>query len=143
MKTSKLHIVLDTNVLIVSLASHLKYHWVFERLLAGDYDLFVTNEILAEYQEQVARRYGLSYTEARLDFLLLLPNVTQVTPFYRWLLIRDDPDDNKFVDCAVAANADYIVTNDKHFRMLRDIDFPPVRAITLDEFEALLNANSK
>lgn len=82
----------------------------------------------------------MSYTEARLDFLLLLPNVTQVTPFYRWLLIRDDPDDDKIVDCAVAANADYIVTNDKHFRVLRDIDFPPVRAITIDEFEMLLNA---
>jgi len=139
MKTNKLRIVLDTNVLIVSLASHLKYHWVFERLVAGQYDLFVTNEMLAEYQEQVAKRYGLSYTEARLDFLLLLPNVTLVTPFYRWLLIRDDPDDNKFVDGAVAANADYIVTNDKHFRVLRDIDFPPVRAITLQEFEVLLN----
>lgn len=70
---------------MVSLASHLKYHWVFERLVAGHYDLFVTNEMLAEYQEQVAKRYGLSYTEARLDFLLLLPNVTLVTPFYRWL----------------------------------------------------------
>ena len=140
MKINKLRIVLDTNVLIVSLASRLKYHWVFERLVAGDYDLFVSNEILAEYQEQVARRYGLRYTEARLDFLLLLPNVTQVTPFYRWRLIRDDPDDNKMVDCAVAANADYIVTNDKHFRVLQDIDFPPVRAITLDEFETLLNA---
>ena len=68
MKTNKLRIVLDTNVLIVSLASHLKYHWVFERLVAGHYDLFVTNEMLAEYQEQVAKRYGLSYTEARLDF---------------------------------------------------------------------------
>ena len=67
MKTNKLRIVLDTNVLIVSLASHLKCHWVFERLLAGHYDLFVTNEMLAEYQEQVAKRYGFSYTEARLD----------------------------------------------------------------------------
>lgn len=139
MKTNKLRIVLDTNVLIVSLASHLKYHWVFERLVAGDYDLFVTNEMLVEYQEQVARRYGLNFTEARLDFLLLLPNVSLVTPFYRWLLIRDDPDDNKFVDCAVAANVDYIVTNDKHFRVLEGVDFPPVRAIALDEFEALLS----
>ena len=71
--------------------------------------------------------------------MLLLPNVTLVTPFYRWLLIPDDPDDNKFVDGAVAANADYIVTNDKHFRVLQDIAFPPVQAITLQEFEVLLN----
>ena len=45
----------------------------------------------------------------------------------------------KFVDCAVAANANYIVTNDQHFRVLEDIAFPPVRAITLQEVEALLN----
>ncbi len=71
--------------------------------------------------------------------MLLLPNVTLITPFYRWLLIPDDPDDNKFVDGAVAANVDYVVTNDEHFRVLQDIAFPPVQAITLQEFEVLLH----
>ncbi len=142
MKTNKLGVVLDTNILIVSLPQHLKYHWIFKRLVAGDFDLFVTNEILAEYQEQVAKRYGLSYSEARLDFLLLLPSVRLVTPFYRWLLIPADADDNKFVDCAVAANADYIVTNDRHFRALQDVAFPPVRSITLEQFEILLGSRS-
>ena len=46
MKTNKLRIVLDTNALIVSLPSHLKYPWIFERLIEGHFDLFVTNEIL-------------------------------------------------------------------------------------------------
>lgn len=140
MRINKLRVLLDTNVLVVSLARHLKYHWVFERLVAGEYQLIVTNEILTEYQEQIAKRYGLPYTEAQLDFLLLLPNVVGVTPFYRWRLIKDDPDDDKFVDAAVAANADYIVTNDKHFRLLQDLDFPPVRTVTLDAFEVLLQS---
>lgn len=44
--------VLDTSVLLVSLSTHSKYHPIFRGLLRKDYDLFVTNEILAEYEEQ-------------------------------------------------------------------------------------------
>ena len=138
MKGNRLRVVLDTNVLVVSLPSHLKYHWVFERLLGHEYDLFVSNEILTEYHEQVVIRYGLNYSDSQLDFLLLLPNVHFVTPYYRWQLIERDPDDDKFVDCAVAANVDFIVTNDKHFEVLKKTHFPPVRVITLEEFQAVL-----
>jgi uncharacterized protein len=140
MMRSEFRVVLDTNVLLVSLAASYSYHWVFERLIAGDYELVLTNEILAEYQEQVALRYGLRNADARLDFLLLLPNVTLLTPFYRWQLIGDDPDDNKFVDCAIAANADFIVTNDRHFRVLENIDFPRVRTITVADFQRKLDS---
>jgi putative PIN family toxin of toxin-antitoxin system len=138
MTRSEFRVVLDTNVLLVSLAPYFTHHWVFERLLAGDYELFVTNEILAEYQEQITKRYGLRNADARLDFLLLLPNVTLITPFYHWNLITDDPDDNKFLDCAVAANADFIVSNDKHFKVLSEVDFPRVKHITIAEFERFM-----
>jgi predicted nucleic acid-binding protein len=53
-------------------------------------------------------------------------------------LIYVDEDDNKFVDCAVAANADFILTSDKHFRVLKDIPFPKVKVISLEEFEKLI-----
>jgi len=56
-----------------------------------------------------------------LEFLLLLPNVELVNPYYNWNLITHDPDDNKFVDGAVSGNVDYFVTNDKHFNVLKDI----------------------
>ncbi len=140
MMRSEFSVVLDTNVLLVSLAASYSYHWVFERLIGGEYELVLTNEILAEYQEQVALRYGLRSADARLDFLLLLPNVTLITPFYRWQLISDDPDDNKFVDCAIAANADFIVTNDRHFRVLERINFPQVRTITVADFQRMLDS---
>lgn len=52
--------------------------------------------------------------------------------------IRKDPDDNKFVDCAFAANAAFIVSNDHHFDVLESIDFPKILVLRLQQFAALL-----
>ena len=49
-------------------------------------------------------------------------------------LITVDPDDNKFVDCAISANAHYIVTNDHHYDVLKDIDFPKVNIVNIQQF---------
>ena len=131
---SRLKIVLDTNVFLVSLAEHYKYHWIFQSLIEGKYELCVSTEILLEYQEQISIRYGLSKTDVTLDFILLLPNVNLVTPYYNWEAIQIDKDDNKFVDTAIAGNVDFIVSNDKHFKILDKLDFPSVRRIKAEEF---------
>ncbi len=52
-------------------------------------------------------------------------------------MIQSDPDDNKFVDCAVAGNVDFLVTNDKHYNILKTIGFPPINVISLEEFEEI------
>jgi predicted nucleic acid-binding protein len=49
-------------------------------------------------------------------------------------IITADPDDNKFVDCAFAAGADYLVSEDSHFRVLHETPFPQLNLVTLDEF---------
>ena len=54
--------------------------------------------------------------------------------FYHFGLITADADDNKFVDCAIAADAEYIVTNDKHFEVLRDIPWPKLSVINIKDF---------
>lgn len=77
--------------------------------------------------------------DSSLDFLLLFPHVHLITPHYKWQLILYDQDDDKFVDCAIAANADYIVTNDKHFQILKGIEFPKVNILTIEEFKQLLS----
>jgi len=53
-------------------------------------------------------------------------------------MITQDPDDNKFVDCAIAGNATYIVSNDSHFDVLKQIDFPKLVVKNIQEFSALL-----
>ena len=61
-----------------------------------------------------------------------------ITPHFQWNLISADPDDNKFVDCALNAGADYIVTNDRHFNVLKTLDFPPIKVIDIETFKRLL-----
>lgn len=53
---------------------------------------------------------------------------------YFWNLISADPEDNKFADCALAGNADYLVTNDSHFNVLKQLPFPRINVINIDEF---------
>ena len=63
-----------------------------------------------------------------------LKNVIKQEPTFSWSLITADKDDNKFVDVSIASNCNYIVTNDKHFKELGDIDFPKVSVINADVF---------
>ena len=53
-------------------------------------------------------------------------------------MIKADPDDNKFVDCAIVSGAKCIVTEDKHFRVLDSISFPHVDIVGIDAFISTL-----
>ena len=68
-------------------------------------------------------------------FLLELPCTIFSTVYFNLNLITNDEVDNKFADCAFAANADYIVTNDKDFNVLKRIGFPKINVVTIDEFK--------
>jgi len=134
---NKLRVVLDTNILLVSISSKSKYHWIFSNLLDNKYELFITNEVLLEYEEIISSRYSEEVAKDVTRTLLLLENVTLVTPFFKWGLINEDRDDNKFVDCYLISNSDVLVTNDKHFDVLKEIDFPKVNIVKIDVFEKM------
>lgn len=68
-----------------------------------------------------------------------LPNVEPVYLFYKWNLINNDPDDNKYTDCTIAGSADYLVTQDGHFDILKSIAFPKITIVTIDEFVSLID----
>ncbi|MFP4528546.1 MAG: putative toxin-antitoxin system toxin component, PIN family [Candidatus Kapaibacterium sp.] len=135
---SKLRIVLDTNILLASLSRRSPWRPVFDALLAGGFDLVVCNEILSEYHEIIQRKTTAGIAANLVNTLLFLPNVETNNVYFNWGLIAADPDDNKFVDCAIAGRADYIVSNDKHFATLSDIEFPVVRVISLQKFIEIL-----
>jgi putative PIN family toxin of toxin-antitoxin system len=134
---NKLRVVLDTNILLVSISSKSKYHWIFSNLLENKYELFITNEVLLEYEEIISSRYSEEVAKDVIRTLLLLENVTLVTPFFKWGLINEDRDDNKFVDCYLISNSDVLITNDKHFDVLKKIDFPKVNIVKIDMFEKI------
>lgn len=134
-----MRIVLDTNCLIMSLSRHNKYRRVWQGLLNGEYQLCISNEILEEYVEVISRNISPKIAEMVVYILLMRSNVLRFDPHFRFRLIQSDVDDNKFVDCAIIAGARYIVSEDRHFDILKTIDFPHVDVLGIDEFINKLN----
>ncbi|RIV20066.1 putative toxin-antitoxin system toxin component, PIN family [Fibrisoma montanum] len=136
-------VVLDTNVLLVSLPSRSPFHAIYRAIVDGRLTICVTNETLTEYEEQISTRLGIHRSEVQLREILNLPNVLLIDVYYNWQLIEADKDDNKFVDCAIAGSADYLVTNDRHYNILNNVDFPKVTVIKAEDFLKLLVENDE
>lgn len=98
----------------------------------------MSNEILMEYEEILSEKTSHIFADSIIQALLNRKNLIRVSPVWRFNMILQDPDDNKFVDCAVCGQAEYIVSNDKHFGILRDVDFPPITLVTIQEFIDML-----
>ena len=134
-----MRIVLDTNSLIQSISPKSTYHEVWQSVLTGRNVLCVSNEILEEYAEILNRLAGKKTADLVLNTIIECKNVVFLMPYYHFNLITADPDDNKFVDCAIQANARYIVTNDHHYDVLRQIEFPKVGIIKLMDFAQMIH----
>ena len=119
-------LVLDTNSHIQCISRRSRYHDLWVSLLDGRNILCVSTEILE-------RKTSPRFAELALNVITNNPNTLFVTPYYHFKLIAADPDDDKFVDCAVAGNAKYIVTEDSHYDVLQGLDFPKVDIIKLDD----------
>ena len=100
----------------------------------GKYTLCVSNEILEEYEEILSQKTNATIASNVIQVLINSPFVEFINTYFHFHLIEQDKDDNKFVDCAIAANAKYIVSEDAHFKQLKNIPFPIVNVIRLGEF---------
>ena len=131
--------VIDTNVLVSALSSKSVYHWLIESLLDEKFELYITDDIVLEYEEILKERYAETVAANFLIALKELPNVYFTHVYFRWNLISD-PDDNKFVDCYVAAGAHYLISHDTHFSVLKRITFPTVNIVKMDAFADVLKS---
>ena len=127
-------IVLDTNCLLQALPTRSPYHKIWTDVLAGKISLCVNTEILNEYEEILAVKTTLEIAHNVVEAIARLHTTLFQDAYYHFGLIEQDFDDNKFVDCAVAANAEYIVTNDTHYNNLKEIDWPKVLVVTIQKF---------
>jgi uncharacterized protein len=127
-------VVIDTNVFLVSLAPQSEYAIIFDSLVEGHFKMVVSTEIIAEYEEIVGQRYDQATVNDVFELFLNLPNIIQKEHSYRFQLIKSDVDDDKFADIAVASNADMIVTDDKHYNILKKTNFPKIQVVKAKEF---------
>lgn len=135
-------IVIDTNVLLSSIGTRAPYRWLWDAVMDGRCAMVVTTDVLLEYEEILSIRANTIVAQNILQAITRLPQIHKTTVYYRWNLIASDVDDNKFVDCAISGNAEYIISNDRHFEILQDIDFPSVVAIRPETFRLILSENS-
>ncbi|MCL2097978.1 MAG: putative toxin-antitoxin system toxin component, PIN family [Bacteroidales bacterium] len=133
-------IVLDTNCLLPAVFPRSIYNWIWQSFRDADFTLCYSNEIIVEYEELLSNLYRSDIVDNIMFLLLNSHNVEKVISYFRWNLIAADPDDNKFVDCAFNAGADFIVTNDKHFNVLKNIDFPKINIVDIETFKNIISA---
>ena len=136
-------VVLDTNCLLISLSRRGAYYTVWKEFFSEKYILCYTNEILSEYEEILSQKMGGDIAGNVITAIISRKNTVRLDVHFRFNLIQADPDDNKFVDCAIAANASFIVSQDHHFDVLHAIDFPKVELIGIDEFVSLLTVDGE
>ena len=127
-------IVLDTNCLLQSLPSRSPYHKIWIQVLSGHISLCVNTEILNEYEEILGVKTTPEIAHNVVEVIARLHTTVFQNVYIHFGLIETDVDDNKFVDCAVASDAEYIVTNDTHFSILKQIEWPKLNVINIKEF---------
>jgi uncharacterized protein len=123
-----MRIVVDTNVIVSALVFGGLPRRVFEAVEGGRCDFYYSAEIEDETRRVLRVNFG--WGEDRLDrYLPAFWNLGErATPHRRVNAVRDDPDDNRILECALAANAHVIVSGDSH--LLRLIAYEGIAILT-------------
>ena len=137
-----MRVVLDSNVLVVSIGKKSRFRPIWSAFLSGHYQLILSDDILFEYEEILHEHAAPGSAQIILELLENSADVIRKSIFYKWNAIIADPDDNKFFDAAVATNADYLVTNDSHFNEVKNLSFPKLTIISAEAFLEILSTTS-
>ncbi len=130
--------IIDTNCLRASIPPRSPFYQLYLDFRAGKFAWFVSTEILLEYEEVLTRTYSPTTAQLVLHQLAIAPNVVFAEAAFRWQLIDNDPDDNKFADLALSVNADYLVSEDKDYNIFKTLAFPKLNVIGLEAFLSIL-----
>jgi uncharacterized protein len=130
-------IVLDTNVLLQIISSRSAHHWIWEALRQEMLTICLTTDIILEYEEILIRKRHEELAQLILEILLLMPNIVRVEKYFSFGLPTHDPDDQKFLDCAIACGAAYLVTEDKHFNEVKDKNLFFVKIVSPTDFREI------
>jgi uncharacterized protein len=112
--------VLDTNVLISAIVFGGVPRQILEAAVAGAVQLYVSEDTMAEFRDVLSRPgFGLSAHLLRATVSELGSLAEWVGPTQRISVVREDSADNRILECAIAASAEYLVSGDKHLLKLK------------------------
>jgi len=145
-------IVIDTNVYISAIFWGGKPREVLELGRSGRISIFTSSEIHAEIEMKLKTKFRIEENEVAQILLDYAMFTLPIKPLHRVTVIEADPDDDKFIECAVAAKAGYIVSGDKHLLNLKNYQgiqimkaslFQPkhIKVLLLSRFDPSYNLN--
>jgi putative PIN family toxin of toxin-antitoxin system len=130
-------VVLDTNVFVQMFGTRSPFVALQRAMLDGRLTVAYSTGMLLEYEEVVTRYAGALRWERLWQVMQFTTQIhhtiRHIEPSYQWQLVPVDPDDNKFVDCAIAAEAEWIITEDRHYGVLKESGHKP-RVIAPEAF---------
>ncbi len=134
----RLRIVLDTNVIISGILFGGKPKTILDMLISGKHDFFLSMPIIEELREVLNRpKFGFDNEKALLLIEELHSLCTIVKPEKSIIFITDDPDDNKILECAVAAKAGIIISGDSHLLSL--VSYKGIKILSPGQFISTVN----
>ncbi|MBI3616987.1 MAG: putative toxin-antitoxin system toxin component, PIN family [Candidatus Omnitrophica bacterium] len=126
-------VVVDTNVFVSGVLWKGNSSILWESWKAGKFTLLFSPAIFDEYFEVIARpRFNQQESDIRHLAEVLTERAAAVVPRIKIDVCKEDPDDNKFIECAVAGGADFIVSGDQHLLRLRE--YQGIKIVTVAEF---------
>ena len=115
-------IVIDTNIYISAIFWGGKPRAIVDLGRSGEVLIFTSSEIEDEIEKKLKTKFGLSNEESEQILIDFSTFTIPVEVSQRISVIDDDPDDDKFIECAVASQAGFVVSGDKHLLDLEEYE---------------------
>jgi putative PIN family toxin of toxin-antitoxin system len=114
-------VVLDTNVLVSGVFWKGLPFFILEQWISDSFILLLSEEIFIEYQNVLFRISRGKKDDLVNKWLLLIAESAQFVKVKKRFKLSRDPDDDKFIECAVSGNAQYIVSGDSDLLDLKSV----------------------
>ena len=132
-------VVLDTNVVLSAILFGGKPKRVLEMALSGSIQVAISESLVKELQGVLQRpKFELSAQLVQTIVSEYASIASWIEPSEHFNVVVDDPSDNSFIDCAVAAKADYLITGDRHLLNLGT--FKMIKIVSVDTFIDVLSS---
>ena len=131
-------ITVDTNFIISSTQwDYSVAHKLLKKFILSDAEIFTTQDILDETAEVLERDFEYNKNEVKNIIEKILFFAKLIETKQKINVIKDDPDDNKIIECAIESSSDYIITYDKHLLKLKE--YKGIKIITTEKFNKIGN----
>ncbi|MCK4400902.1 putative toxin-antitoxin system toxin component, PIN family [bacterium] len=131
MRTTK--VVIDTNVFVSAAVLKKASSVIMEMWKNDKFILLFSPDIFDEYFEVIARpKFKQEERDIRELAKLLTERAVVVEPQIQLDVVKDDPDDNKFLECAMAGKADFIISGDHHLLSIKE--YKQIKILTIAQF---------